>query len=51
MIQQPNLDIRDGYKEKYGFHDEEKSVFKTRRGLDREVVSQISEIKSEPASM
>jgi Fe-S cluster assembly protein SufB len=48
---QPNLDIREGYKEKYGFHDEEKAVFKTRRGLDREVVSQISEIKGEPTWM
>ncbi|HEY2925200.1 MAG TPA: Fe-S cluster assembly protein SufB [Candidatus Eisenbacteria bacterium] len=51
MIQQPTLDIREGYKEKYGFHDEEKSVFKTRRGLDRDVVEQISDIKNEPAWM
>ena len=51
MIQQPTLDIREGYKEKYGFHDEEKSVFKTRRGLDKEVVTQISGIKNEPAWM
>jgi Fe-S cluster assembly protein SufB len=51
MIQQPTLDIREGYKEKYGFHDEEKSVFKTRRGLDRDVVAQISDIKNEPAWM
>src|SRR5437899_722257 len=51
MIQQPTLDIREGYKEKYGFHDEEKSVFKTRRGLDRDVVAQISDIKGEPAWM
>jgi len=51
MIQQPTLDIREGYKEKYGFHDEEKSVFKTRRGLDKNVVAQISDIKSEPAWM
>ncbi len=48
---QPTLDIREGYKEKYGFHDEEKSVFRTRRGLDRDVVAQISDIKSEPAWM
>ncbi len=51
MIQQPTLDIREGYKEKYGFHDEEKAVFKTRRGLDRDVVAQISDIKGEPAWM
>src|SRR5947199_2769329 len=47
----PTLDIREGYKEKYGFHDEEHAVFKTRRGLDKEVVSQISDIKKEPAWM
>ena len=51
MIQQPTLDIREGYKEKYGFHDEEKAVFKTRRGLDKDVVAQISDIKKEPAWM
>src|SRR5467141_4008585 len=51
MIQQPTLDIREGYKEKYGFHDEEKAVFKTRRGLDKDVVAQISDIKGEPAWM
>ncbi len=51
MIQQPTLDIREGYKEKYGFHDEEKSVFKTRRGLDKDVVAQISDIKNEPPWM
>src|SRR5213083_8175 len=51
MIQQPTLDIREGYKEKYGFHDEEKAVFKTRRGLDKDVVAQISDIKNEPAWM
>ncbi len=36
---------------KYGFHDPEKAVFKARKGLDREVVEQISEIKSEPTWM
>ncbi|TMQ57676.1 MAG: Fe-S cluster assembly protein SufB [Candidatus Eisenbacteria bacterium] len=51
MIHQPTLDIREGYKEKYGFHDEEKAVFKTRRGLDKDVVAQISDIKNEPAWM
>jgi Fe-S cluster assembly protein SufB len=51
MIQPPTLDIREGYKEKYGFHDEEKSVFKTRRGLDKDVVAQISDLKNEPAWM
>src|SRR5881409_1019107 len=36
---------------KYGFHDDIKPVFKAKRGLTREVVCQISEMKSEPAWM
>ncbi|HET7904881.1 MAG TPA: Fe-S cluster assembly protein SufB, partial [Candidatus Eisenbacteria bacterium] len=45
------LDIREGYKEKYGFHDSIAPVFKSRKGLDRDVVAQISEMKKEPAWM
>jgi len=45
------LGIRDSYTEKYGFHDREQAVFKTRRGLDAEIVRQISEMKGEPAWM
>ncbi len=47
----PKLDLRDSYTEKYGFHDAEQSVFKSRRGLDREIVAQISDMKQEPAWM
>ncbi len=36
---------------KYGFRDPETFVFKTRRGLDREVVEQISSMKGEPGWM
>ena len=36
---------------KYGFHDDIQPVFKSRKGLDREVVAQISEMKGEPAWM
>jgi len=36
---------------KYGFHDPENYVFKSRKGLDREVVEQISAMKGEPKWM
>ncbi|MFO7172119.1 MAG: Fe-S cluster assembly protein SufB, partial [Bacillota bacterium] len=36
---------------KYGFRDPEKYVFKARKGLDREVVEQISRMKGEPEWM
>jgi len=36
---------------KWGFKDPETFVFKSRRGLDREVVEQISEMKGEPQWM
>ena len=45
--------ILDGIGDyKYGFHDpEDKYVFKSKRGLSREVVEQISQMKSEPKWM
>jgi len=43
--------IRDGYAEKYGFHDADQCVFKSRRGLGREIVAQISALKGEPLWM
>jgi Fe-S cluster assembly protein SufB len=45
------LDIREGYKEKYGFHDTIAPIFKSRKGLDKDVVAEISEMKGEPAWM
>ena len=43
--------IREGYEEKYGFHDDEQHVFKSRRGLDRAIVEEISSMKGEPKWM
>jgi Fe-S cluster assembly protein SufB len=41
--------ILDKYE--FGFADEERPVFKTERGLTREIVEKISEVKGEPAWM
>lgn len=35
----------------FGFHDPDQSVFRARKGLDREIVEQISAIKGEPTWM
>ena len=35
----------------YGFHDPDQSVFRTRKGLDPEIVEQISDLKGEPSWM
>ncbi|HVH32156.1 MAG TPA: Fe-S cluster assembly protein SufB [bacterium] len=35
-------------KYKWGFHDPEKYIYKSRKGLDREIVEMISSMKSEP---
>ena len=42
------LDIGKGYKEKYGFHAEEKPAFKSKKGLNHQVVDDISDHKGEP---
>ena len=36
---------------KYGFHDKEEYVFKSKRGLSKEIVEEISKIKNEPEWM
>ena len=51
MSTSPEMDLRDGYAEKYGFHDAEQSVFKSRKGLDAETVAQTSDWQQEPAWM
>ena len=36
---------------KYGFHDKDVSVFRSKRGLTREIVEEISRMKNEPQWM
>jgi Fe-S cluster assembly protein SufB len=43
--------INADYDERYGFHDAENYLYKAPKGLTRELVSKISEFKSEPAWM
>ncbi|RMF43420.1 MAG: Fe-S cluster assembly protein SufB [Planctomycetota bacterium] len=47
-LQTPKANTEIGEINKYDFHTESKAVFKARRGLDRDVVAQISEMKGEP---
>lgn len=49
--QQSELLEQMGDYSRYGFHDPDNSVFKSKKGLDREVVSQISGMKGEPQWM
>ena len=41
-------EIGSDYEEKYGFHDPESYVFKSKRGLSAETVEEISAHKNEP---
>ena len=41
-------EIGSDYSRKYGFSDPEKPVFKTRKGLDHQIIDQISDHKNEP---
>ena len=47
----PQINVGDDYKEKYGFFDPEKFVFKAKRGLNEEIVREISFMKGEPEWM
>jgi Fe-S cluster assembly scaffold protein SufB len=54
MIEQNKLltELKEGYDEKYGFNVPDTNyAFKSRKGLDREVVAEISEMKGEPQWM
>ncbi len=44
-------DLGSDYTERYGFHDAENYLYKAPKGLTREIVEKISELKSEPAWM
>ena len=46
-----SFDIGLGEINKYDFRNEEKYIFKSRRGLDTDIVHQISDMKNEPAWM
>tara|TARA_B100001179_G_scaffold140966_1_gene101786 strand:+ start:2144 stop:3568 length:1425 start_codon:yes stop_codon:yes gene_type:complete len=48
-VKNPALDINDEYK--YGFSDPEKAVFKAAKGINHDIVDQISQMKSEPEWM
>ncbi|MBE2183460.1 MAG: Fe-S cluster assembly protein SufB [Anaerolineae bacterium] len=43
--------VRTSYEEKYGFRDPEKYAFKSQKGLNAEIVLQISDMKNEPEWM
>ena len=43
--------VNDNYETKYGFHMPENYVYKAQKGLNEEVVKQISSIKEEPKWM
>jgi len=47
----PGFDIATGEINKYDFRNEERYVYKARKGLDAEIVHQISDMKSEPPWM
>ena len=51
MAVAPRISVGDDYREKYGFFDPEKFVFKAKRGLSQEIVEEISWMKQEPEWM
>jgi Fe-S cluster assembly protein SufB len=44
-------DINQNYEQKYGFNEPERSLYKAPKGLSRELVETISQIKNEPQWM
>jgi Fe-S cluster assembly protein SufB len=47
----PGFDIATGEINKYDFRNEERYIFKARKGVDPEIVNQISDMKKEPQWM
>ncbi len=45
------VSVNDEYIEKYGFHEAENYSFKSRKGIDEEIVRDISRMKGEPEWM
>ena len=45
------VSVNDEYIDKYGFHEEENYTFKSRAGLDEQIVRDISRMKKEPQWM
>lgn len=43
--------INESYTEKYGFHEKDTYTFKTRKGINHEVIDQICDMKDEPEWM
>ena len=46
--QKPVVNVGNDYQQQYGFHDPEQYVFKSRPGLDADIVADISRMKHEP---
>jgi Fe-S cluster assembly protein SufB len=51
MATVPKVDVGSDYKEKYGFFVPEDYIFKAKRGLNPEIVTEISWMKKEPEWM
>ena len=46
-----DLDLKKGYAEKYGFHDKESYIHVPKKGINRDIVAEISIMKGEPEWM
>ena len=51
QVNKPQIDVNSNYKEKYGFNVDENFVYKAEKGLNEDVVREISKMKNEPKWM